>query len=207
MSQTLPLEISDSPVKMTFEQYLSLGEDDLKSEWVDGEVHYMSPVSKFHQRVSLFLIWLIETFVSAHRIGQVFYEPFVMKTGPDLPGRSPDVLFIANEHLDRVKINHLEGPADLAVEIISPDSRRRDRVTKRKEYAKGGVREYWIIDPQNRQAEFLRLNEDGAYEPIPLNDGVFQSQVLEGFWLRVNWLWNEPRPSLIDILKEWKLIG
>jgi Uma2 family endonuclease len=208
MSQTLPLESPVSPVKMTFEEYLELGEDDRKSEWVDGEVQYMSATSRVHQNLGAFLIWLIDTFSSTHHLGSVFYESFVMRIGPDFPGRMPDILFVSNEHLDRVEENHLNGPADLVVEIVSRDSVRRDRVTKREEYARGGIPEYWIVDSLTRQAEFLALNDERSYEPIPLeNGGIFRSRILSGFWLKTHWLWDDPRPSLLDILQDWKLIG
>lgn len=70
-----------------------------------------------------------------------------MKTGPTLPGREPDLLFLARENLDRLKAPYLEGPADLAVEIVSSESRLRDRGEKLAEYEAGGVREDWILDP------------------------------------------------------------
>ena len=80
-----------------------------------------------------------------------------MKIGPDLPGREPDILFIAREHLDRFRDTYLDGPADLVVEIISRDSRARDRGDKFYEYEQGGVREYWLLDYLRRQAEFYQL--------------------------------------------------
>ena len=119
-----------------------------------------------------------------------------MKTGKNLPGREPDILFVANEHLDLVKKNHLAGPADLAIEIVSPDSLTRDRGDKFVEYEKGGVKEYWLIDPIRESADFYYL-ENGVYRPITVSaDGIYQSKVLAGFWLRVEWLWQEPLPPL-----------
>lgn len=56
--------------------------------------------------------------------------------------------FVASEHLDRLKETYLDGPADLVVGIVSPDSVGRDRGEKFYEYAQGGVPEYWLIDPQ-----------------------------------------------------------
>ena len=70
-----------------------------------------------------------------------------------------------------------------------------------------GVREYWLLDPQTRQAEFLQLGADGRYHPMPLDaDGIFRSQVLSDWWLRVDWLWEGSRPGLVNVLREWKLI-
>ncbi|MDW8290080.1 MAG: Uma2 family endonuclease, partial [Armatimonadota bacterium] len=80
-----------------------------------------------------------------------------MKTGADLPGRSPDILFVSQQNLHRLKPTYLDGPADLVVEIISPESEERDRTQKFSEYERGGVREYWLIDPEKRLAEFYVL--------------------------------------------------
>ena len=69
------------------------------------------------------------------------------------------------------------------------------------------MREYWLIDPDRKQAEFYSLAADGIYRPVPLAEGqVFRSPVLEGLWLNVEWLWQEPLPLLMAVLKEWKLV-
>ena len=122
-----------------------------------------------------------------------------------MPGREPDILFVSREHIDRLKETHLEGPADLVVEIINPESCARDRGEKFYEYEQGGVREYWLIDPLRRQAEFYRRDEDGIYRFMPADkEGIFRSLVLEGLWLKVDWLWK--LPTLLSVLKEWKLV-
>lgn len=63
-------------------------------------------------------------------------------------GREPDLLFISNETAQRLTERKLEGAADLVIEIIFPESVRRDRYEKFDEYEEAGVREYWIIDPR-----------------------------------------------------------
>jgi Uma2 family endonuclease len=77
-------------------------------------------------------------------------------------GREPDLLFVAQTNLERLKETYLDGPADLVVEIVSPEGVGRDRGVKFYEYAQGGVPEYWLIDPQTEWAEFYRL-EEGHY--------------------------------------------
>jgi Uma2 family endonuclease len=192
---------------MTFEEFLEWADEDTWAEWIDGEVLMLGFASIRHQNVGDFLTALLLHYTETHRLGVVCSAPFPMKTGPDLPGREPDILFIAGEHLDRLKETYLDGPADLVVEIISPDSRARDRGEKFYEYEQGGVREYWLIDPQRRQAEFYRLGNDGIYRPIPVgDDGIFRSAVLNGLWLKVDWLWQQPLPHLSSVLKEWRLI-
>ena len=90
---------------------------------------------------------------------------------------------------------------------ISPSSRKVDRKDKYKEYEKGGVREYWLIDPKRETADFFRLGKDRRFHAVAVDsDGVFNSEILPGFWLRVEWLWQSPLPSVLSILKELKVI-
>jgi Uma2 family endonuclease len=195
------------PGKITYEAFLAWADEDTRAEWVDGEVVILSPSSDKHQNLAGFLSALLRYFVEAHQSGLVLFAPFQMKTGPDLPGREPDILFIAHEHLDRLKNVYLDGPADLVVEIISPDSRGRDRGEKFYEYEQGGVREYWLLDPLRRQAEFYQRGANGIFHPVLVGeDGIYRSVVLEGLWLKVDWLWQEPLPPLLTVLREWHLI-
>ena len=64
-----------------------------------------------------------------------------------------------------------------------------------------------MFDPIRKQAEFYRLGPDGIYTPVAVDeDGIFRSEVLEGLWLKVDWLWQEPLPPLMSVLKEWGLV-
>jgi len=126
-----------------------------------------------------------------------------MKTGPNLPGREPDVMFLLQEHLNRLRSTYLEGPADLVVEIISPESVGGDRGEKFLEYEAGGVPEYWLIDPQRQQAEFYQLGPDERYHPVfPDEAGRYHAQTVAGFWLQVSWLWQDPLPSPVRAVAE-----
>ena len=120
-------------------------------------------------------------------------------------GREPDLLFVAQEHLERLEETHLDGPADLVVEVVSPESAERDRGTKFYEYEKAGIPEYWLIDPQREQAEFYHLDAQGHYRLVsPDVEGVYRSKVICDFWLRVAWLWQPPQ--VLDALRELDLI-
>lgn len=122
---------------------------------------------------------------------------------PRAAGTGPDLLFIARENLGRLKGVYLDGPADLAIEVVSPGSHLRDRGEKLAEYEMGGVREYWIIDPDERRADFHVLAADGRYERRRAGeDGIYPSEVITGFRLREAWLWQQPRPKALSALKE-----
>ena len=88
---------------------------------------------------------------------------------------------------------------------MSRDSETRDRETKLEEYQKGGVREYWLIDPLERESTFYSL-ESGRYVALPVGgDAKVRSRVLPGLWLRPEWLLSEPRPKLAEVLRAWDL--
>ena len=89
------------------------------------------------------------------------------------------------------------------MEIVSRESFNRDRKDKYREYQAAGVREYWLVDPDHRRAEFFRLGADGQYHPAPPDDqGIFHSEALPGFWLKTDWLWQDPLPDEVDVLRE-----
>jgi len=117
-------------------------------------------------------------------------------------GREPDLIFVATANLHRLQATYLDGPADLAVEIISPESVGRDRGEKFYEYEQGGVPEYWLIDPQTQRAEFYRLVEGRYRLAFESKEGEYRSLVLPDFWLRVEWLWQDPLPNVEDVLLE-----
>lgn len=190
------------PGRMTYEEFLDWCDEDTLAEWVEGEVVVMSPATSRHQDLVDFFVSLFRFYSEWKRLGSLRSAPFQMKTARHLPGREPDILFVLKKHASRWKKAHLEGPADLVVEVVSPESRRRDRGEKFAEYQEGGVQEYWIVDPDERVADFYVLDRDGRYERVrPDPEGVYASRVLRGFRLRVEWLWAEPLPPLVDVLK------
>ena len=89
----------------------------------------------------------------------------------------------------------MKGGPDIAVEIVSRDSRTRDYVEKKQLYLDAGVPEYWLVDPLACRCEFLHLF-NGRYEPIPLeNNRIFKSRAIAGFWRDVEWLVGETLPT------------
>lgn len=189
--------------KITYEEFLAWLDEDTWAEWVDGEVVMLSPASRRHQEIADFLVKVLGMFVEAKNLGIVLSAPFLMKVGPELPGREPDLLFIAASHLDRLRETYLDGPADVVVEITSPESGARDRGEKFYEYERGGVQEYWLIDPERGWAEFYRLGPEGRYRPIFAGrEGLYRSEAIPDFWLKVEWLFQEPLPWPVRIVGE-----
>jgi len=191
------------PAGLTYAEFLAWLDEDVHAEWVYGEIIVMSPASRPHQRLADFLTAILKLYIEPRGLGEVISAPFQMRTGKDLPGREPDLLFVAKERGQIVKNTFVDGPADLVVEIISPESRTRDTVDKFSEYLHGGVREYWLLDPENREASFFTW-QSGEFVPLEVEDGTFHSRRIEGFWISVPWLWAVPTPSILDVQEAWQ---
>jgi Uma2 family endonuclease len=206
---TVMSTLASQPVvrRMTYAEFLKADFENKYVEWVNGEVIPMPPIGDAHSAVNTWLLTCVTNFVLNKRLGEVRAEPFQMKTGADLPGRAPDLLFVSTANAKRLKKTYLQGPADLVVEIISPESGGRDRGDKYFEYEQGGVKEYWLIDPQRKQAEFYLRGKRGLFRPAVLaEDGMFHSVAIPGMWMDPNWFWLEPRPDPLDVARKWKLI-
>lgn len=177
--------------------------NEFRVEWVDGEIIELMPDNIRHFLVARFLSDLLRHFGENRGLGLVLMTTILMRLQLRPSGRVPDVMFIATERLDRLTDTYLDGPADLAVEIVSPDSEVRDRREKLAEYETAGVREYWIIDDARHEARFYMLDADGRYQPALVSaDGIYTSTVLPDLRLRVGWLWQTPLPTLSAALAD-----
>ncbi len=192
---------------ISYRKFLEWNGEEGWFEWVDGEVIKMSNPSLRHQQLSRFLTAILQFWIETKKIGEVIPSPFQIKFDFRPSGRQPDVMYISNENLHRLEKQYVDGTADLIVEIVSPESLARDTQDKFLEYEMAGVKEYWIIDPNTRTANFYGFDESGKYKMLPISAGnKFESRVIEGLWINTDWLWQESLPNLMDVLKNWKLI-
>jgi Uma2 family endonuclease len=139
------------------EEYLALGGNRLV-EFSDGHVEVLPTPTTSHQLIVAFLYRALLDFVAARAGGTVLFAPLRVRLWPG-KFREPDILFMAAEQASRIGEAFWEG-ADLVMEVVSDDDRRRDLETKRREYAQAGIAEYWVVDPQEGRITVLRL--DGA---------------------------------------------
>jgi Uma2 family endonuclease len=185
-----------------YETYRELIEDGEKADLIDGVIYIASPETRPHNNLNGFVYQLIEGFTAARDIdGFAFFSRFSCKIS-DYRAPEPDVGYVLPERMHVVEQRHILGGPDIAVEIVSRDSRKRDYEVKRELYEAAGVTEYWIIDPLKDQALFLGLRE-GQYEPMPLdNEHIFHSGVIPGFWLDRQWLFQKPLPRAYRCLEQ-----
>ncbi len=172
--------------KWTYEDYCRLPEDGKIYEIIEGEL-FMSPAPQTRHQIckgNLFAALWIHN--KRYHLGMVLDAPSDIILGELASPVQPDIIFILKDHLDIVKKERVEGAPDLAVEVLSPWNWKIDRGKKSKIYAKAGVREYWIVDPDKRTIELYHLQKKtykliGKYKA---GESV-HSKILPGFAVQV----------------------
>ena len=189
-------------VRLTERQFVDWCPPEVVAEWVDGEVILVPTETPSHNDREGFLGAVVRGFVEHHDLGRVFTGTVPVRLPDRRRRRVPDVVFVAAARSHIIRDTHIDGAPDLIAEIVSPDSVERDWVTKRGEYERAGVREYWIADPRHERFVAYALRGK-AYRAIdPDDDGRVHSRVLKGLYIRPAWLWRSPLPKVGAILKE-----
>lgn len=189
-----------APKLYTFEEFCEVIEDGQKADLIDGEIFLSSPDSLRNNKLQNFVFSLLDGYSRRRSPGDVFTSRVAFRLN-ERSAPEPDVAFVGAAHGERLRAGHVLGGPDIAVEIVSDDSTQRDYVRKRALYQDAGVPEYWVIDPVRGQALFLRL-EGEEYEEAGLDEGVFRSEAMPGFWINVNWLFQEPLPDPAACLEQ-----
>lgn len=182
---TNPLSLSAR--RWTYQDLLGFDESE-RYEILDGRLISMSPAPSFyHQQLLGRLYLLISAFLQQHPLGQAAFAPVDVVFAEDNTAQ-PDLIFIANENAGIIK-RQIFGAPDLASEILSPSSIRRDRYEKLEQFARFGVKEYWIVDPANHSVEVLLLR-DSRYvlHASAAESGPITSIVLSGLEFDVSQL-------------------
>lgn len=187
--------------KYTFEEFCFLIKDGEKGDLIDGVIYMSSPENTDANALFCWLFRLIGDFVEERELGRIFGSRVAFRLG-EPHGPEPDIAFVRKDRLHIVQRGFVEGPPDLAIEIVSPDSVERDCVHKREQYRQAGVLEYWIVDEMQQRIVLLKRSASGAYREVKPRKGVLHSKVLPGFWLRPEWLWQNPRPKKKTVLAE-----
>jgi Uma2 family endonuclease len=147
---------------LTFDDYLAMsGEDGLRYEILDGELHVSPTPVPLHQLIVLNLCLLLGPYVRAHSLGQIFVAPITVvlaRTSVVVP----DVVYVAADRAGLVTARAIEGAPTLLVEVASPSTRHLDRRRKFELYARHGVPYYWMVETDERVIEAYEL-AGGAY--------------------------------------------
>ena len=154
-----------STTKMTARQFLMLGEDPpgVRLELVDGEIAVSPSPTPLHSHVDTQLRATLNSHVRSRDMGMIFGDVDTIFGENDV--RRPDIIYFSKSRVYLIGRKAMEGPPDLCVEILSPSSVQTDRKDKFKQYAKGGVGYYWMVDSELRTIEAYSLSR-GRYRPV-----------------------------------------
>lgn len=139
----------------TVDDYMNM-DDDNHYELIEGKLIMVPKPRPRHQQIALRIATAFENFIRQNPVGEVFYEVDVHLGGKVV---GPDVLFVAKERLSIIGELYLTAAPDLVIEVLSPSTAAHDKKTKRQLYYENGVKEYWIVDPDQALVEVLIAGE------------------------------------------------
>jgi Uma2 family endonuclease len=173
---------------MTVADLNALPDDGKRYELIEGELFVSCAPGLPHQLVLHNLQVELEIYLRQNPIGMLVPGPGAVFSNYDAV--IPDLVFVTKERWDSIIANErFVAAPDLVIEIVSPGSgnRARDLQAKRRLYGKYGVKEYWIVDPENRSVLIFRLRQEGLEEISMLrNDDQISSPLLPGLELKLS---------------------
>ena len=175
--------------KFSYEDLQHMPPDRNRYEIVDGELLVTPSPKTLHQRIVGNLFAELRQHVRTQRLGEVFVAPYdVVFTHWTV--LEPDVLFVSQSRLQSIGEKYVSGPPDLVVEVLSESTAQVDREIKPKQYARYGVTEYWLIDPDGKTMEIFHLKEGEYQMAARLGFGeTLTSPLFSGLSLPVSSLW------------------
>lgn len=170
-------------VKTFFELEL---EEDFFYELIDGEIVRKKAPNPKHQEAVGNLFTIFNLFAKEKQLGKCYTSPIDVFFD-EYNSTQPDILFVKKERNFIITNNGIEGAPDLVVEVLSPSTYRYDRKEKMTIYKQFGVKEYWIIDPNNKAVEvYILENNIFNLEFLAIETGLVSSKVLEGLDVEVS---------------------
>lgn len=165
--------------------------EDMKAEFINGEVIVHSPVTNQHESASNELNTLLNIYVSIHKLGRVTHEKLMISlTRNDY---EPDICFFKSEKAAKFKEDQKLFPApDLVVEVLSKSTEKYDRGIKLEDYALHGIKEYWIVDSKQKIIEkYILKNKAYVLEVKLAKENILTSSVVKGFSIPVAAIFNK----------------
>lgn len=168
-------------LRQSVNEYLAGIEDLTRQELVWGAVVQEPSPWLQHQGVVTRAVVLVDQHVRERRAGLVCVSPIdVVLDEARALVLQPDVVFVSHERAGILR-NQVWGAPDLVVEVESPGTRRRDRTLKLRWYRQYGVREYWLIDPQEAVVTVMALDGERVRRRRFQGNRRLVSPLLPGF--------------------------
>jgi len=185
---------------VTEEQYWALANEDTNFELIDGVLVIHSPAWTQHEEIFRQLLTILSFYLEETNLGKVYGSRLAMRLSEKWDPE-PDLMIVFPSKYDNVTETHLEGPADIVIEILSPATRELDLEKKIPRFLDAGVMEVWVIDPDNQIIDLI--SKDGTLEWTDPNSSEYlQSKCLPGLPLRIKWIWQRKEYPSNVIIRE-----
>jgi Uma2 family endonuclease len=174
----------------TYDDWLNLPSDCYKYEVIEGELITLATPWTMHQIVSGNLLYPMSKYVKENKLGIVVHRVDVILSMTNII--QPDIIYISNERSHIITEKNIVKAPDLVIEIISEDTKVRDQTTKKALYGKYGVKEYWIVYPDEKKVEQFLLEDKKL-----ISANTFQkteelsSKVIDGFTLSTDQIFSQ----------------
>jgi Uma2 family endonuclease len=160
---------------------------------IEGELVMSPSPNTFHQHIILNLAVICRRHFETQPVGEVFLAPLDVFLS-EINIFQPDLLLISRERLSLLTKQGIEGAPDVVVEILSAGTARYDRSVKRKVYARTGVQELWLVDPETKQMQVYRFaeNADTPVETLSAK-GIYKCSLFPGLVIEMARVFRRPR--------------
>src|SRR5436309_8842113 len=159
---------------------------------VEGELVMSPSPNMFHQDIAGRIYAMILQFLEKKPLGEVFISPLDVFLS-DVNVFQPDVIFVSNARRSILTEHGIEGAPDLVVEILSPGTARYDKGSKRKIYARTGVKELWIVDPEAKRIHVYEVARNAEVPTATYDDrATFKSPLLPGLRIKAASIFRSP---------------
>lgn len=159
--------------------------DGERAELIDGRIYYISPPSRKHQQILHFFDRTIGNYIQANKGScEIYPAPFAVFLNKDKTNYvEPDISVICDP--SKLDDKGCHGAPDWVIEIVSPSSKTMDWFIKLIKYSNAGVREYWIVDPENSIITVYRFENGTSVEQYPFGTDV-PVGIYEGFSIKLS---------------------
>ncbi len=166
--------------KYTYEDF-SKTPDDKRYELIEGELIMTPSPNTRHQRILGRLFVQFSNYVNDKGLGEVFVSPYDVHFD-DGSVFEPDILFVSKDRVNIIGEKNVQGAPDFVMEILSEGTAYRDTIQKKKLYARFGVKEFWIVAPDDKLVEVYVLKDKGEYQLLKTyyEKDTIVSQVISG---------------------------
>ncbi len=185
--------------EVTEEEFWELSNEDTNYELIEGVLVIHSPASTEHEDIFSYLMTILRVYLEETKQGKIFGSRYVMRLDKKW-SPEPDLMIIRPENYSNIKETRYEGPADIVVEITSKTTKDIDLNKKLPKYLEVGVKEVWIIDPEEKKIS-IHSKSDKKEWTDPKSTERLISNVLSELPIQIDWIWNRTKNPLNKIVK------